>query len=182
MSENNFYRNDDRKKKIGLLVLAVVVLIILILSLLRSCSGGTEEQHDYGGIVYDSEAVEGGWEQTDEEGIINTLNEQVQEGEINISMNTAPVFENGTAKGNLMIVNEGINRYPQVVEIRRNDTGELLYASNAIPVGSKIEKARLMGDLPAGSYECTAMFISVDPVSGKSLGSAGALITITVKS
>ena len=42
-------------------------------------------------------------------------------------MNTAPYFEDGTAEGNLMIVNESINNYPQKVEIVRNDTGEQIY-------------------------------------------------------
>ena len=37
-------------------------------------------------------------------------------------MNTAPYFENGKAEGNVMIVNESINNYPQQVEFIRNDT------------------------------------------------------------
>ena len=41
---------------------------------------------------------------------------------INISMNTAPYFENGKAEGNVMIVNESINNYPQQVEFIRNDS------------------------------------------------------------
>ena len=36
--------------------------------------------------------------------IAEKLNEKVAEGMINISMNTAPYFENGTAEGNVMIV------------------------------------------------------------------------------
>ena len=70
--------------------------------------------------------------------------------------------------------------YPQVVEITRNDTGETIYKSGAIPVGSKIEKAKLSADLDAGTYECTALFYNVDPDTGDYLGCAGAIITITV--
>ena len=99
---------------------------------------------------------------------------------INISMNTAPKFENGSAEGNLMIVNETINNYPQIVIITRNDTGEVIYESDGIAVGSKIEKAKLDVVLPAGTYECTAMFHNVDPETGASLGCAGAEIEITV--
>ena len=80
----------------------------------------------------------------------------------------------------LMIVNEGINNYPQVVTIVRNDTNETIYQSNAIPVGSKIEQAELTVDLDAGTYECTALFYNVDPDTGNYLGCAGAMITITV--
>ena len=133
------------------------------------------------GIVYDSSAVEGGWDNLSPEEIAEKLNEKVAEGMINISMNTAPYFENGTAEGNVMIVNEAINNYPQQVEFIRNDTGEHIYQSKAIPVGSKIEHAALDVELPAGTYECTAMFHNLDPVSGEIIGTAGAIINITIK-
>ena len=133
------------------------------------------------GIVYDSSAVEGGWDNLSPEEIAEKLNEKVAEGMINISMNTAPYFENGTVEGNLMLVNESINNYPQKVQIVRNDTGEQIYESGAIAVGSKIERAKLDVDLPAGTYECTAYFHNLDPVSGEIIGTAGAIITITIK-
>ena len=116
------------------------------------------------------------------EEIAEKLNEKVAEGMINISMNTAPYFEDGKAEGNVMIVNEDINLYPQQVEFVRNDTGEQIYQSKAIPVGSKIERAALDVELPAGTYECTAMFHNLDPVSGEIIGTAGAKITIEVQS
>ncbi len=133
------------------------------------------------GIVYDDAAIEGGWESLSQEEIEANLNRQVEEGYINISMNASPVFENGQAEGNLMIVNETVNRYPQQVIITRNDNGETIYTSAAIPVGSKIAADTLDMDLEAGAYDCTAMFHSLDPDSGAILGSAGANITITVQ-
>ena len=132
------------------------------------------------GVNADTGAVEGGWDEADTESIVASLNEKVEEGMINISMNTSPNFPNGTSEGNLMIVNESINRYPQIVEIIRNDTGEVIYKSGAIPVGSKIEAAKLSVDLDAGMYECTAMFYNVDPNTGNYLGCAGAIIHLTV--
>ena len=47
--------------------------------------------------------------------------------------------------------------------------------------GSKIERARLDVDLPAGTYECTAYFHNLDPESGAIIGTAGAIITITIQ-
>ena len=105
----------------------------------------------------------------------------IAEGMINISANTAPIFEDGASEGNLMLVNESINNYPQKVQIVRNDTGEQIYQSKAIPVGSKIERAKLDVVLPAGTYECTAYFHNLDPVSGEIIGTAGAIITITIQ-
>lgn len=133
------------------------------------------------GIIYDSSAVEGGWDQMTPEEIEAALNNKVAEGMINISANTAPIFEDGTSEGNLMLVNESINNYPQKVQIVRNDTGEQIYESDAIAVGSKIERARLDVDLPAGTYECTAYFHNLDPESGAIIGTAGAIINITIK-
>ncbi len=132
-------------------------------------------------IVYDSSAVEGGWDQMTPEEIEAALNNKVAEGMINISANTAPIFEDGASEGNLMLVNESINNYPQKVQIIRNDTGEQIYESGAIAVGSKIERAKLDVDLPAGTYECTAYFHNLDPETGEIIGTAGAIITITIK-
>ena len=80
-----------------------------------------------------------------------------------------------------MIVNELVNTYPQRVELYRNDTEELIYTSDAIPVGSKIAEAALDVDLEAGVYECTAMFHSLDPDTGAVLGTAGAVVTLTIQ-
>ena len=133
------------------------------------------------GIVYDSSAVEGGWDNLSPEEIAEKLNEKVAEGMINISMNTAPYFEDGKAEGNVMIVNESINNYPQQVEFIRNDTGEQIYESGAIAVGSKIEHAKLNTTLPAGTYECTAYFHNLNPETGEIIGTSGAIINITIK-
>ena len=95
-----------------------------------------------------------------------------------VSMITSPVFSDGESAGSLMIVNDDINRYPLSVEITRNDTGEVIYTSKAVPVGSKIESDKLDVDLDAGTYECTAMFTTLDPDTGDKLGSAGVVIEL----
>ena len=165
---------------VAFLVCAIGAGIFLIIRLV-SKPLTKEDARGQTGIVYDSSAVEGGWDNLSPEEIAEKLNEKVAEGMINISMNTALYFEDGKAEGNVMIVNESINNYPQQVEFIRNDTGEQIYQSKAIPVGSKIERAALDVELPAGTYECTAMFHNLDPVSGEIIGTAGAIITITIK-
>ena len=167
---------------IGAGVLAAVAIGALIFIIVTLHSPTTkEEARAKAGIVYDSSATEGGWDNLSPEEIEARLNEKVAEGMINISANTAPYFENGASEGNIMIVNESINNYPQQVEFIRNDTGEQIYQSKAIPVGSKIERAALDVALPAGTYECTAMFHNLDPISGEIIGTAGAIISITIQ-
>ena len=182
------YQDHPKQAKGNIrVVLAVVFLAcaigagIFLITRLVSKPLAKEDARAQTGIVYDSSAVEGGWDNLSPEEIAEKLNEKVAEGMINISMNTAPYFEDGKAEGNVIIVNESINNYPQQVEFIRNDTGEQIYQSKAIPVGSKIERAALDVELPAGTYECTAMFHNLDPVSGEVIGTAGAIINITIK-
>ena len=182
------YQDHPKQARLNIrVVLAVAFLVcaigagIFLITRLVSKPLTKEDARGQTGIVYDSSAVEGGWDNLSPEEIAEKLNEKVAEGMINISMNTAPYFEDGTSEGNVMIVNESINNYPQKVQIVRNDTGEQIYQSKAISVGSKIERAKLDVALPAGTYECTAYFHNLDPVSGDIIGTAGAIINITIK-
>ena len=183
----NTPNNENRKKdKLKIIRIALGILLILlsllaaVLLIFKGCTG-KEPGDPNSGFVLDDRAVEGGWNEADVSKIQEGLNAGVEEGYINISMNTTPVFADGKSEGNLMIVNESINKYPQYVVITRNDTGDTIYESKGIPVGSKIEKDTLDVALPAGTYECTAMFHNADPATGDSLGCAGAVITITVQ-
>ena len=182
------YQDHPKQARLNTrVVLAVAFLVcaigagIFLITRLASKPLTKEDARGQTGIVYDSSAVEGGWDQMTPEEIEAALNNKVAEGMINISANTAPIFEDGSSEGNLMLVNESINNYPQKVQIVRNDTGEQIYESGAIAIGSKIERARLDVDLPAGTYECTAYFHNLDPESGAIIGTAGAIITITIK-
>ena len=165
---------------ISLIALAILVVIAVIVTFAVK-KDEPKEPTTQSGIIYDDSAIEGGWETLSQEEIEQRLNDKVQAGMINISCNTAPYFKDGKSEGNVMLVNELNNLYPQKVEFIRNDTQEVIYQSKAIPVGSKIERAALDVELPAGTYECTAMFHNLDPVSGEIIGTAGAIINITIK-
>ena len=152
---HKFEKRDAKSRTLVILAVvglaaALTVGIFTAVRLIRKPAASKDDPKT--SIVYDSSAVEGGWDNLSPEEIAEKLNEKVAEGMINISMNTAPYFENGKAEGNVMIVNESINNYPQQVEFIRNDTGEQIYQSKAIPVGSKIERAALDVELPTGSY------------------------------
>ena len=104
---HKFEKRDAKSRT--LVILAVVGLaaaltlgIFTAVRLIRKPAASKDDPKT--SIVYDSSAVEGGWDNLSPEEIAEKLNEKVAEGMINISMNTAPYFENGTAEGNVMIV------------------------------------------------------------------------------
>ena len=69
----------------------------------------------------------------------------------------------------------------ELCDLKNQGKDVVLVSSGAIAVGSKIERAKLDVVLPAGTYECTAYFHNLDPETGDIIGTAGAIITITIQ-
>lgn len=177
---------SKKAKSVWAVVRVILVVALILLFVLWGYQSGKsrvdgETPKESPGIQVDENAQQGGLTFKSKEEIQAELNQKVEEGMINISMNTAPVFTDGTAKGDLLIVNSERNNYPQVVYIVLKDTQEEIYRSGAIPVGSKIEYASLDVDLDPGVYDCVAYFNNVDVDTGAYLGTAGAEIQITVQ-
>lgn len=108
------------------------------------------------------------------------LDKIVDEGMLTFSINSTPVFDNGTAPGNLMIENSEINNNRFTVEITRDDTGETVYKSGALDPGQYIDDVPLDANLPAGEYTCTATFSTYKLSDNSPIGQAAAGLTITV--
>lgn len=174
----------------------MIVIIILLALLIILCGyfflGGKNtpannpavpggDGNDWWKNVGTDENIEYGERETkSHEEIVEELNKQVEEGMINISMNIYPTFENGTAKGDLLIINNTINRYPQIIEIYTKDDNKLIYRSGVIPVGGRVDYAQLNENLPAGTYNCVAYFNAINTETEEFVGKAGAEIQITV--
>ena len=109
------------------------------------------------------------------------LTRQVQEKEVAFAINSAPVFENGTAEGNLLFENPKSNQKLTRVEILRDDTGELIYKSGLLEPGSYIPEASLSVDLDAGTYSCTAYIYAYKLEDESYIGKVAAGINITVE-
>ena len=93
------------KKKLNTVVALGVAAVLLagsvmLASHLRGNADKPADVHDdiSAGLVFDEAAVEGGWESLSQEEVEAKLNEQLEEGMINISMNTSPWFEDDTQK------------------------------------------------------------------------------------
>ncbi len=181
----NASKKREKSRTAIFAVIVVVLLAIIIALLIRSFTDRGvildpqtgAEVTDKLPIDIDPSAQEGAIPTKSPEEIQEEINKKVAQGMINISMNTYPVFDNGAAEGNLLIYNDPSNNYAQVIEIYHDD--ELIYRSGLIPVGSRIENAKLMVELPKGEYPCVAYFNSVDE-EGNVLGTAGAQIVINI--
>jgi hypothetical protein len=181
-NQNRKKKNDKKDNTIRNIIIAIITILLLLIGI-KSCSDNPS--NPIGNIDFPTWNTDIGEDVGDISGKVSQdeikeqLNQKVDENKINISMNLNPVFETGTSKGNLKIVNEKINNYMQVVEIYRDDTNELIYTSSAIPVGKQLSSAKLNVPLAKGEYNCTAYFNAIRE-DGTYVGKAAAKVKITV--
>ncbi len=116
-----------------------------------------------------------------QEEIIAALNQQVEEGMLNIEINSTINMESGSGEADLGIGNAPNNLYMFNCVITDNDTGEVLYESGLLEPNYHIQRGHLTKALDAGSYPCTATFTAYDLETEEEIGKAAALVTILVK-
>lgn len=167
----------EHKKIFALLILALLVLVGITICFTDKPET-TVENGTFYDLTADENATAGGIEAKSQAEVEAELNAKVAEGMINVSMNTNPVFTDGI--GNVLIVNDQMNNYPQIVEIY-DENQNLIYKSGLIQVGSKVETATLQGSLTTGDYKCIATFNAVNPTTGELAGRANVNIVVTVK-
>ena len=132
-------------------------------------------------LVYDDNATTGIMPGTDIDKRKEELQEMLDRSMIAFSINTSPVFINGTSEGNLLIENPGNNAKLLKNSIKINDTDEEVYTSNYLKPGTYIESAKLDKVLEKGTYDATAYFSAYEEETGEYIGKTGAQIAITVQ-
>lgn len=155
-------------------IILLVALTVLICYLIFS-------KKDDDNLLYDDNATVGVLPGIDIDERRKQLQEALDRSMIAFSINTSPVFLNGTAKGNLLIENPGNNAKLLKVSIKIDDTEEEIYSSNFLKPGTYIESVALDKVLEKGTYEATAYFLAYDEDNGEFIGQTGAQITITVQ-
>ena len=98
-----------------------------------------------------------------------------------LMINPTVTFSDGKSHGNLGIINPATNVYPIAVEIKLDDTEELIYSSGGVLPNQEILEARLDKPLSKGNYEATATVKIYDPETKEQQGVTQAAIKITVE-
>lgn len=178
MPNPNQNQNNGKKKRgkgfyIGIAVAAVAIILALIFGIYLFMN--STQSSNRGGSL-------GQLDGKTEEEIVAELNRVVEEGMFNISIASVVEFDNGQSEGEVKIENSPANHYLMQVEITRNDTGEVIYTSDILEPNYHVQTAKLDTVLPAGTYECTAMFHALDPNTEQEVGVAGAEMAVVVHS
>ena len=164
---------NNKKKKRNKIITFIIMLLLLLLLLTRCCSSCSNLSPS------DISQGEIEWNQPRASRDLQAeIDKAVEQGMFNVFMNTNIVFQDGNSKGNMMIQNIETNRYPMYVEIYHDDI--LLYKSDIIDPGYKIEEAKLDTVLSKGTYDCTAYFYVTDSNKEEIQNKIGLNIKITV--
>lgn len=169
MQEEKSVQSAEGHRKRWILVIVLAVLAVLVAAGAWYCSRPADP------LAADPNVRVGSITGNTED-----LDKIVDEGMLTFSINSTPVFDNGTANGNLMIENSEINNNRFTVAITRDDTGETVYQSGALDPGQYVDDVPLDVALPAGEYACTATFSTYKLSDNSPIGQAAAGVTITV--
>lgn len=161
------------KKNTLIVVICCVIaaLAIWLLVWLFACNGSS---------LFDSNAQTGQAPYKSAEEMQAELDRQVEEGMFNISIASVIQFEDGASSGTAYIENVPGNRYNMQVVITDDATSEVLYESGILAPNQFIEDITLAKDLDPGTYNATATFKAIDPVTYEEVGQAAAKITLNV--
>lgn len=175
ISNANSQNQKKSKAKISIIIIFIILFLFSGFFALKFFQNKNKEPYWFDNLAKDG-ILEG---RTPNE-IQSLLNQVVEEGMFNISINPDPIFENGKAEGNIAIENIPANHYYTKVLITLNETGEVIFKSGGLKPGQYIEKIKLDKNLKKGDYPATAVFEITYPETLETIGSVAADITIHV--
>lgn len=168
----------DQKKKTKIIVIVIVVLLlavigVLVFMLLRK-EGNVQEETT--GYVID----ESNYQQIQE-----NMADEVSEGYFETYMNTTWTFADGTSETlDAVLGNSPNNTKPIRCEVCLSDTGEIIYKTGVLPVGTVLDPFKLDKDLEAGTYDAICqVYLLREQEDGtyQDFSSAGFYVTIEVE-
>ena len=150
---------EKKEKKQKLIVLLLLVLIGLAAGI---CYQITKED-DLSRLARDELALGGMLPGKSPQEISDLLGAKIAEGMVDIGISAEPIFERNGKKGRLGIENIAANHYSFQVEVKLDETGEVIYKSGLIDPGYYVEFVELNKTLQAGDYEATAVITTYSP-------------------
>lgn len=112
--------------------------------------------------------------------IMEELQERVADGMFEMNLVTEWTFDNSSVPSkDAFVANSSGNRYTFYFTVTLKETGELVYTSPQVPVGSRLSEIQLEKEVPAGTYPATLDYHLLNE-SGGEQSSVGVGITLNI--
>lgn len=160
-------QKKNKKKKI--IIIIICILLVIIAAVVIFLMTRKPER-----------MTEGNYKQ-----IMEDMDRQVDEGYFETYMNTSWTFPDGSSETtDALLGNSPNNTKPIRCEVLLEDTEEVIFSTEVIPVGAELPPFKLDVDLNAGTYNAVCMIYLLDEEEDGSYtdySSAGFNVTITVE-
>lgn len=93
--------------------------------------------------------------------LLEELQKETDKNKFGYGMNSKIEFQDGKSPGAMCIENPSANSFNMQVQIKRNDTQEIIYTTAEIAPGYGVESAKLHTQLKKGQYACTAVIAAI---------------------
>lgn len=163
--------NHKGKKGGRAVILICVFVIVILLTIVVHLLLDKKEDEPKRNVVVNSDNV-------DE--VLENLEDPVPLGSYEVTMNSTWNFASGdVASENAYVENAKTNTNSVYFDVTRIDTGETIYESPILPVGTHLENIALDSNLPNGSYDCLITYHLLDDEE-KSISKVKLTLTIRV--
>ena len=173
---------EKRRKQSGFPFAVILLLVLILAAILCLLVRGSRKTERKEGLAYEANVVAGDIPGKSKEERQRELDSIVQEGMLSMSINATPSGRtNGADRTINWLIENPSNQGKLIrVEISREDTGDIIYETGAIPPGNYVESAALKVDLPPGQYSCIARFYAYKEEDETYLGQAAAQIKLVL--
>jgi hypothetical protein len=158
---------------VAIVAAAAVVIVVLVL-------GGGEPE-----VVYLPAATPGRTHVINEENvrdIMEDIHAKVELGMFMTHMNTVWTFRDSDAPSHDAVMgNSASNNFPFWFTVTLLSTGDIIFTSGLLPLGSQIAEIKLDTDLPAGTHEAYVSIHLVDNDGNPIDASMGINITLIIQ-
>jgi hypothetical protein len=193
MSDNNqVVGNQGGSAKRGFIIIAafliIIILLVAVIAFLlgRNGSGSNNNVNQTSSSTENSRNVLDATRMVlDEESAANVMDEmrqEVEEGMFECNMSMTWTFADGSSKSkDAYVANSTNNKYPIYFDVELKDTGEVIYSSPVLPVGSQLTNFALDKDIDPGEYKARVVYYLIrDEQSQEVVSSAAFIIKLNV--
>ena len=167
--------NSQKKNKMMILLFVIVIAVLLgvIVWLVFFRNSETDDAQGQRAVLVD---------ENNQDTVMDDIGDKVEKGMFECRMTMTWNFTGGGQEtSDAYVANSENNTYAICFDVVDNESGETLYSSPYILVGSEISGFVLDKKLPAGSHEATVMYTLVDQDNDyEEISSAGFVVTLNV--
>lgn len=177
--------NEPKPKSKGkwvLLIAAVLILSTTAFAISSKFKSNTADEAETAGIAAEGAIMNGLPEGMKEGELGDALQQKIDESMFTVNVNSQPIFQNGTSKGKVDIVNSPGNSYPCTVALTLDEDGTELYRSDDLIYPEQyIPTIKLSKNLSKGAYPATLTYYVYDADGKEVAGTMKAAMTIVIQ-